>query len=63
MVIDFAAAWCGPRKFMEPAVHGMATKFSDVVFAKIDVDELPVRILSRFVFFVAKYLSGFLCDC
>ncbi|XP_062151248.1 thioredoxin H2 [Alnus glutinosa] len=40
-VIDFAAAWCGPCKFMEPAVHGMATKFSDVVFAKIDVDELP----------------------
>ncbi|CAM8968362.1 unnamed protein product [Rhodiola kirilowii] len=41
MVIDFTASWCGPCKFMEPAVHAMADKFSDVAFAKIDVDELP----------------------
>jgi thioredoxin 1 len=27
---------------MEPAVHAMAAKFTDVQFAKIDVDELPV---------------------
>lgn len=44
MVIDFAASWCGPCKFMEPAVHAMAAKFTDVQFAKIDVDELPVSI-------------------
>jgi thioredoxin 1 len=42
MVIDFAASWCGPCKHMEPAVHAMAAKFTDVQFAKIDVDELPV---------------------
>ncbi|KAJ6290243.1 hypothetical protein OIU78_026043 [Salix suchowensis] len=41
MVIDFAASWCGPCKAMEPAVHAMAAKFTDVEFAKIDVDELP----------------------
>ncbi|KAI5558763.1 hypothetical protein POPTR_017G076700v4 [Populus trichocarpa] len=41
MVIDFAASWCGPCKHMEPAVHAMAAKFTDVQFAKIDVDELP----------------------
>ncbi|KAL5742267.1 hypothetical protein ACOSP7_028999 [Xanthoceras sorbifolium] len=40
MVVDFAASWCGPCKLMEPAVHDMATKFKDVEFAKIDVDEL-----------------------
>ncbi|KAJ8775238.1 hypothetical protein K2173_020242 [Erythroxylum novogranatense] len=33
MAIDFAASWCGPCKFMEPAVRAM--------FVKIDVDELP----------------------
>ncbi|KAL0014135.1 hypothetical protein SO802_001204 [Lithocarpus litseifolius] len=43
MVIDFAASWCGPCKFMEPAIHAMASKFTEVEFAKIDVDELPVR--------------------
>ncbi|GLT35398.1 hypothetical protein SLA2020_098550 [Shorea laevis] len=41
MVIDFAASWCGPCKFMEPAVHAMANKFTEVEFIKIDVDELP----------------------
>ncbi|WCJ20825.1 thioredoxin 2 [Euphorbia peplus] len=41
MVIDFAASWCGPCKFMEPELKSMATRFSDVSFAKIDVDELP----------------------
>ncbi|KAK9272030.1 hypothetical protein L1049_002399 [Liquidambar formosana] len=40
MVIDFAASWCGPCKLMEPAIHAMATKFTDVEFVKIDVDEL-----------------------
>ncbi|KAJ4707523.1 Thioredoxin [Melia azedarach] len=40
MVIDFSASWCGPCKLVEPAVHEMATKYTDVQFAKIDVDEL-----------------------
>ncbi|XP_004302361.1 PREDICTED: thioredoxin H2-like [Fragaria vesca subsp. vesca] len=40
LVIDFSASWCGPCKFIEPAIHAMAEKFTDVDFAKIDVDEL-----------------------
>ncbi|GLT74092.1 hypothetical protein SLA2020_459130 [Shorea laevis] len=41
MVIDFAASWCGSCKFMEPAVHAVANKFTEVEFVKIDVDDLP----------------------
>ncbi|PSS30437.1 Thioredoxin like [Actinidia chinensis var. chinensis] len=40
MVVDFSASWCGPCKFIEPAIHAMAAKFTDVDFVKIDVDEL-----------------------
>ncbi|KAJ1443701.1 Thioredoxin-like superfamily [Sesbania bispinosa] len=40
VVIDFSASWCGPCRFIEPAIHAMAEKFTDVVFIKIDVDEL-----------------------
>ncbi|KAK7245925.1 hypothetical protein RIF29_40779 [Crotalaria pallida] len=40
VVIDFSASWCGPCKFIEPAIHAMADKFTDVEFIKIDVDEL-----------------------
>ncbi|KAF2316229.1 hypothetical protein P3X46_026098 [Hevea brasiliensis] len=41
MVVDFAASWCGPCKLIEPQVKALAAKFTDVQFAKIDVDELP----------------------
>ncbi|XP_050225583.1 thioredoxin H2-like [Mercurialis annua] len=41
MVVDFAASWCGPCKSIEPELIAMAQKYTDVSFAKIDVDELP----------------------
>ncbi|XP_047088882.1 thioredoxin H2-2-like [Lolium rigidum] len=40
MVIDFSASWCGPCRFIEPAFKEMASRFTDAVFVKIDVDEL-----------------------
>ncbi|PUZ36544.1 hypothetical protein GQ55_9G046700 [Panicum hallii var. hallii] len=40
LVIDFSASWCGPCRFIEPAFKEMASRFTDVVFVKIDVDEL-----------------------
>ena len=47
-MIDFSASWCGPCKFIEPAIHAMSEKFTDVDFVKIDVDELPVIFASLF---------------
>ncbi|EOA17651.1 hypothetical protein CARUB_v10006018mg [Capsella rubella] len=41
LVVDFSASWCGPCKMIEPAIHAMADKFTDVDFVKLDVDELP----------------------
>ncbi|PSR87648.1 Thioredoxin like [Actinidia chinensis var. chinensis] len=56
MVVDFSASWCGPCKFIEPAIQAMAAKFTDVEFIKIDVDELSdvakefgVRAMPTFV--------------
>ncbi|RCV40415.1 hypothetical protein SEVIR_9G050800v4 [Setaria viridis] len=39
-VIYFSASWCGPCRFIEPALKQMASTFADVEFIKIDVDEL-----------------------
>ncbi|XP_021762296.1 thioredoxin H2-like [Chenopodium quinoa] len=57
LVVDFAASWCGPCKFIEPAVKAIANKYPDVEFAKIDVDELPdvakefeVQAMPTFIF-------------
>ena len=49
MVIDFSASWCGPCRFIEPAFKEMASRYTDVVFVKIDVDELAVRLLLSFL--------------
>ncbi|KAL1196163.1 Thioredoxin H7 [Cardamine amara subsp. amara] len=40
LVIDFTAAWCGPCKAMEPRVKEIASKYSEAVFARVDVDRL-----------------------
>ncbi|XP_006302972.2 thioredoxin H7 [Capsella rubella] len=40
LVIDFTAAWCGPCKTMAPRVKEIASKYSNVVFARVDVDRL-----------------------
>ncbi|GJM96943.1 hypothetical protein PR202_ga13827 [Eleusine coracana subsp. coracana] len=40
LVVDFSASWCGPCRFIEPAFKEMASRFTDAIFVKIDVDEL-----------------------
>ncbi|XP_062214300.1 thioredoxin H2-2-like [Phragmites australis] len=40
LVIDFSASWCGPCRFIEPSFKEMASRFTDAIFVKIDVDEL-----------------------
>ncbi|URE14564.1 Thioredoxin [Musa troglodytarum] len=42
MIIDFAASWCGPCRSIEPAIKAMSARFTNAVFLKVDVDELPV---------------------
>jgi hypothetical protein len=45
---------------MEPAVQAMASKFTEVEFAKIDVDELAV--CTFFFFFIFFYCLQFICN-
>ena len=39
--VDFWADWCGPCKIVSPLVEELSEKFSEVKFAKLDVDKNP----------------------
>ncbi|KAB2044883.1 hypothetical protein ERO13_D01G101800v2 [Gossypium hirsutum] len=40
VVVDFTASWCGPCRFISPILVDLAKKLPNVIFLKVDVDEL-----------------------
>lgn len=40
-VVDFYADWCAPCQMIKPILENLDEKFSDVEFAKVNVDKLP----------------------
>lgn len=45
VIIDFHASWCGPCKLIAPKLKKFAEQYTDAIFAKVDVDEVPVSII------------------
>jgi thioredoxin 1 len=57
-VLYFTATWCPPCKVIKPVYEELATKYSDVAFGKVDVDdnsdaalEFNITSVPTFVFF------------
>lgn len=41
LVLDFTASWCGPCRMIAPVVDQLSIQHPDVIFGKVDVDEVP----------------------
>jgi len=42
VVVDFTATWCGPCRLMAPIFAELSKKFENLLFLKVDVDEVQV---------------------
>lgn len=48
VVLDFHAPWCGPCKVAMPHYASLATKYPNVQFLKLDLNQADKRIASLF---------------
>ncbi|KAI9342636.1 thioredoxin 1 [Obelidium mucronatum] len=58
VVVDWFATWCGPCKAISPIFAQFSDEFKNLVFLKVDVDEVPeaaesagIRAMPTFQFY------------
>lgn len=63
MVVDFTASWSRPCRFIAPVLADWARKMVDVIFLKVDVDELKVIFIYISICACLFALENFVKGC
>lgn len=65
VIVDFYAPWCGPCKRIAPIFNELSSKYTNVTFIKVDIDDhkeiaqqYNVRSIPQLLFFK----NGVLCE-
>jgi len=61
VIVDFWASWCGPCKMIVPMVERLSEELPNVVFAKVNIDEVvdvPTKYNVRSIPTLMKFKDG-----
>ena len=57
-ILKFSAEWCGPCQMFVPIYEEASSKYSDILFGEIDIDDEETKSIVFIIFFLFIYVKN-----